>query len=417
MYSGFRSKVFPISTPLLANIEKGTKGGSRNLRWGGEGIYFDAVLTRPVGMTASTGGYFPPHSAATEKQGSIDIKRLYVNRRIDGLAIAGTTSKEAAYIALGRKIIEEAKDAAKLGMQEVGHGNGLAIKAIISSSADTTHCVVTSPYGIVGAGQGGLLLDVGMYVAVLDTTGVTVRGRATISNVANSGDNATLTLDTAVAGMVSTDIVVAATASDTSYNSFPNGLTNLLNRGGSYNSIHGISAGTYARWDAVRLATGSFGIDANNPNEMDIWELATQVAAKSGKDAKLKSGEFLLLTTPGLEKKFAESFLGQRRWMAENNPTLKGGFKGVNVCGITMVSDFWCPSGTVYLVHLPSLIWVDAKDWGQVQYESAGAWRWVAGRDAFETNWATYVNLATVMRNASGLITGYTDTGRYTHVM
>jgi hypothetical protein len=417
MYSGFRTKVFPIVTPLMANIEKGTAGGPRNLRWGGEGVVFNAVLTRPVGMTASTAGYFPPSSVAVEKQGTIPIKRLYVNRRIDGLAIAGTATKEAAYVALGRKIIEEAKDAAKLGMQEVGHGNGLAIKAVLASSADTTHFVATSPYGIASAGKGGLLLDVGMYIAVLDTTGVTVRGRATITNVANSGDNATVTLDTAVAGMVATDIVVAATTSDTSYNSFPNGLVNITNRGGSYNSFLGIDASTYARWDAVRLAAGSNGIDANNPSEMDIWELATQVAGKSGKDAKLKPKEFLLLTTPGLEKKFAEQHLGQRRWMSENNPTIKGGFKAVQICGIPMVSDFWCPAGTVYLVHLPSLLWVDAKDWGQVQYESAGAWRWVSGRDAFETNWATYVNLATVQRNSHGSITGYTDTVRYDFVM
>ena len=30
----------------------------------------------------------------------------------------------------------------------------------------------------------------------------------------------------------------------------------------------------------------------------------------------------------------------------------------------------------MYLVHLPSLLWVDAKDFGQVQFEDSGAWRY-----------------------------------------
>jgi hypothetical protein len=145
VYSGYREKVFPLSTPLLANVEKGTPGGPRNLRWGGAGVNFDVVLSRPVGMTASTTGFFPPTAAAVERQGTLNIKRLYVTRQIDGLAIVGTQSKEAAYIALARKILEEAKDATQLGMQEVLHGDGRAIKAIVGTVTDTTHIIVSSP--------------------------------------------------------------------------------------------------------------------------------------------------------------------------------------------------------------------------------------------------------------------------------
>src|SRR5688572_14991357 len=131
VYAGFREKVFPISTPLLANIEKGKPGGGRRIRWGGEGVYFDVVLTRPVGMTASDSGYLPPDSVAIERQANVGIKRLYVTRQIDGLAPVGTASKEAAFVNLARKILEEAKDASKLGMQEIAHGDGKGIKAEI----------------------------------------------------------------------------------------------------------------------------------------------------------------------------------------------------------------------------------------------------------------------------------------------
>ncbi len=95
---------------------------------------------------------------------------------------------------------------------------------------------------------------------------------------------------------------------------------------------------------------------------------------------------------------------------------IKGGYKAVSIAGIPLVSDTWCPAGTMYLVHVPSLTWVDAKDWGQVEYESSNAWRFISGRDAFETSFASYVNFGTLARNCHGSITGFGDTARYSHV-
>lgn len=302
-------------------------------------------------------------------------------------------------------------------MQEIVHGDGKGVKGEITTVTDTTHVVVSKPYGYANAGQGGLLLDQDMYVAVLDASNsFAVLGRTRISAVSNSGDNATLTFATAVTGMAAGDIIVAATTQDTAYNAYPNGLGNLLNRGGNYGSLHNLDAATYPRWNTVRIdAATSF--PGETPNEMHIWELATRVAGVSGKNAKEKPRDFLLLTTPGIEKQLAESFLGQRRFDSSSTMTLKGGFQAVNIVGIPVVSDFWCPAGTVYLVHLPSLLWVDAADWQPVEYESAGAWRFIDGRDAFETSFKAYINLATAMRNAHGMITGYADTNRYSFVM
>jgi hypothetical protein len=51
-----------------------------------------------------------------------------------------------------------------------------------------------------------------------------------------------------------------------------------------------------------------------------------------------------------------------------------------------------------------------------VEFEGAGPWRWLANRDAFETTYGWYGNIATLARNAHGTITGYTDTFRATHL-
>lgn len=416
VYENYRVNAFPKLTPLLAQIGKGKAGGPQNMQWGGRGVVFDVVLSRPTGFTASPTGYFPNSTAAVEKQGLIPIKRTYVRRQIDMFAALATKSSQASYIPLARKITQEAMDAATLGQQEVLHGDGRAIKGLIGTVNSTTSIVVASPYGIASSGRGSLLLDREMYVAVLDATDsfATVLGRAKISAVSLAGDNLTCTLDSAISGMAAGDAVVACTDSDTSFNNYPNGLINLTNRGGSYNEIHSLSAATDGRWDALRMVAGTDTPDAANPDELDIWEMATRLATRSGKDAKRKPGEFLLLTTPGLEKAFAEGFMAQRQWQM-GTMDLKGGFKALNLNGLPLISDYWCPSGTVYLLHLPSLTWVDLLDFTKLSFEGAGPWRFVSGQDSYEVNFGAYWNTGAIQRNALASITGYTDANRYDH--
>ena len=418
-YSDFREKVQNLVTPLVANLNKAKAGGPRNIRWGGNNAYWDVVVGRPAGSTTSPGGYFPPDTTASEVQANVGVVRSYTTRQIDGLAFLGTTDKKAAFTTILSKTMEEIKDASKLLMQQSLHNKADGVVALIGTASTTTSIIVSSPYAVANAGQGGLLLSVGDYIAVLDTSGSdAVLGRSSITAISNSGDNATLTLGTAISGMAATDKIVKATASDTSFNAAMNGLISITNRGGSYNNLHNISAATYGIWDAIRMVAGTDTPDATQPTESDIWDLIQRIAGRSGKDAQSRPGDFLMLTTPGIQKKLIDSMVGQRRFTAgEFATTIKGGYNAIQVCGVNLVQDYYVPAGTIYLIHLPSLAMVDAKDWGFVEFEGAGPWRWITGRDAFETTYGFYGNLATLARNAHGSITGYTDTVRYSHVV
>ena len=418
VYSQYRMKVQNLVTPLLAQLKKAKAGGPRNLRWGGNNVFFDVVVGRPAGAIFSPGGYFPADTTATERQANVGVARAYTTRQIDGLAFTGTTSKEAAFTTIAKKTMEEIRDASSQLMQQALHNKKDGIVALIGTVNSTTSIIVSSPYGISGAGQGSLLLTVGDSIAVIDATdGTTVLGRAQITAISNSGDNATLTLGAAIAGMAAADMLVKASPSDTSHNNAMHGLIDITNRAAAYNDLHNISAATWAIWDAVRMVAGT-DTDTLNPTESDIWDLIRMVAARSGKDASVRPQDFLLLSTPGVSKSLMESFVGQRRFSAEAmTTTIKGGYKAVEVCGIPMVTDPYVPAGTIYLIHIPSLAWVDAKDWGYVEFEGAGPWRWLSGRDAFETTYGFYGNLACLQRNAHGSITGYSDTKRYTHVV
>jgi hypothetical protein len=418
-YSDFRTDTFPQVCALLASLKKGKRGGPGRLRWTGEGVRGDAVLTRPLGMTASQSGYFPSNHIRKERQFELGIRRLYVTRELDGLTIVGTKDPKGAYISIVKKALQEMKDAAKLGMQEVLHGNGQGIKGVITTATSATSIIISSPFGLSGAGEGGLLVDEGLEVAAIDVdTANAVLGRARITAVVNSGDFATLTLAGAgITGMEVGDYLVSCSASDTAFEQNPHGLLEILNRGAAYNSFLGIDAATDPRWNATTMTAGTDTPSAARVTESDIIRLIKKVAARSGFDAKEKPGDFLLLTTPGLEIRIAETFLGSRTITPQQMMDIPGGFKAVNIQNIPLISDHYCPAGTVYLLHLPTLLWVDAKDFGFISFEGAGPWRWIDGRDAYQTNWGAYLNVGARQRNSHGMITGYEDTERFSHVM
>lgn len=419
LYDNLSVDFFPLSTVLLANLQKAGPGGPYNMRWGGEGVRYNAVTGSPVGLTSSPAGFLPPDATRTEVQGLIDVERVYVRRQVDMKLIVGSQSKAAAYRTIGTKVVGEAKAAYKRGMQYYAHGDALGKRGVISAVGSATSISVTSPNGIASSGQGGLFLGVGMYVAVHDATDsfATILGRAFITAITHSGDTATVTLGgSGVSGMAANDIVVAATASDTEYDNVPNGLVNISNRGGSYALLHGISATTYPESAPTRLVAGTDTPDTNLPTEEDLWELIAKVAGKSGFDAREDGSEFLVITTPGLVKKLAQNFYGQRQWAMQSKVKLKGGFAAIEVCGVPVVGDPQTPAGTVYLIHLPSMTWIDGKDFGAVSFNDAGIWRWIADRDAYETSWSHFMNFGAPQRNAIGSITGFADTSRYAHI-
>lgn len=416
-YQKVREDVFPVITPLFAQFQKFKSGGPRNMRWGGKGAVFDVVVADPTGWHWSDTGRLPESNFRDEVQGTVQVKRMYIRQQFDKLAVTATGNKAAAYVTLAQKIDEEVRAKFRLGVQEGLHGNGTGVKATVVNVASQTSIDVENPYGVTGAGQGALWIQKNASVEVLSSDGATSRGKTKVTAVAlQSGkDRYRLTLSPTLTGCEAGDIIVSASTADNSFNAVINGLINLTNRGGSYANLHGISASTWGRWDAVRMTAGTDTPRAEQLLESDLVELMMRVASKSGKNAMQDPEEFIIVTTPGLKKSFVESVQGQRQLtLAQTSKTLNGGYAVNATCnGVPILDDPYCPVGTVYLLHLPSVGWVDAQDFGQVEYEGASAWRWVADRDAYETSSSIFFNVATTARNAHGSITGYTDAFRY----
>jgi hypothetical protein len=419
LYEDIRQDLVPVVTPLLAAIKKKGPDGIGNVQWGGNNMYFDVVTQPEVNYGWSATGQLPYSSQAQEVQGNVGIARFYMTRAFDRLPIVGTQTKEMAFISLREKITRAFAQGYQLGMEEALQGNATGVKAVVITAATTVSIVVQSPYGISGAGQGGLWIKPQQYIAVYDATGVTNRGTAQVSAIGQVLTTATgvctLTLATGISNMAATDIVVGANQSGDSLNAQCNGLINMTNRASGYTTLHALSAATYGRWDALKYTAGT-QTDTTTCQEMDVWTLATNLFTQSGHNATQDPSEYLIVTTFGIGRQLIQSVLAQRTQPISGSEkiSLPGGYKVDSILGIPMIMDPFCPLGTFYLLHLPSLFWVDALDWSPVQYENSGTVRFVTGQDAYEISMSQYINVGTRQRNAHGSIIGYTDTQSFT---
>lgn len=414
LYTDIRQELVPIITPLVASMQKIGPGGGGRVQWGGNNLYFDVVVQPEANWSFSTTGQLPYSTDAAEVQGNVGISRFYVTRQFDNLAIVGTQSKQAAFISLREKITRAFAQTLQLGMEQALNGNGTGVIAVIATASTTVSIAVNAPYGVSGAGPGGLWTLVNQYITVYDSTGVTNRGTAKISAVQNQLTTntgvATLTLATGISNMAATDILVPANLSGDGLNAFCNGLINLTNRGSAYTTLHAISGATYGRWQPLRVTAGTSVGYQTTPQEMDIWTLSQQLFATSGFNAQLNPKDYIIVTTIGIGKQLIQSVLGQRTTPLNGEKMkLPGGYDVDTIQGIPLVMDPYCPLGTLYLLHLPCLNWVDAMDWSPVQYENSGAVRFVDGADAFNTSYKQYFNVMTRQRNALASIISYSD--------
>jgi hypothetical protein len=419
-YQRVREDVFPLITPMWAQFTKMKKGGPRNMQWGGEGAVFNVVNGDPVGQTFSAQGFLPRSNFRRSAKATVGISRGYVRQQFDMLTVTATRNNQAAFISLGQQIDEEVRLKSQLMIQEAAHGDPRGVKAIVSNVVNQSTIDIVSPYGIVNGGQGALWVAVGGLYAFRSSNGAVLRagGPQVCATIALqvAPDTYRITFPANFTGVVAGDVIVGATANDDAFGAYPNGLTNILNRGAAFNNLHGIdpSVAGGERWNTTRMVAGTDTARADQMTESDFHEIAMRIKARSGEDPFTSPDEFCIITTPGIAKSYAESMIGQRTVSLGEMKKLNGGYSAQGQWnGVPIIGDNYCPVGTVYFIHKPTLGWLDAEDFGQITYEDSDAWRFVSDRDAYETSFKIYYNILTTKRNAHAIVTGFAESFRY----
>lgn len=406
VYSQFFEDLYPLMTPLLAQVKK---MNPKRLRYGGDAVYFSVRTDRRGGYVTSS-GYLPPGSNAPTAQGSLGITRSYIRQELDGLALAATEASEASFVSLAKKSLDESFYEIQLNQNRILHGNSLGVRAIVTVVTSATQITVNHAYGITGAGPGAAHIAVGD-LAVVRTASV-VRGRAKITGITPNADGtAVVTLEApGIAGMVANDLLVTGTDSDDSYGREANGLYAIIDPDSSFAVFEGVDSAVHPRWKSQkRAATGGL------VDEVEVMKLGALVKSKGGVDPFMNPDEFLLITSTGILIKYAETLLGQRRF--ERNYELRGGWKAVECAGLPLIDDPDVPRGKLYLVHIPSLTWVDLRDFGKLKYGDSTAWIQTPGYDGFQCSLRAYWNFGCIVRNTHAVLHTITDTEDYSRVM
>lgn len=403
IYLPIRKKIFPINTVLAAQARK---LGPDKVTYGGNDLFFDVKVDRRGSFNSSAIGALPNGAVAREKQGRLSIARTYAKAQVDGLAMK---IKKGMYISTAKKVVEDIMDQWEIEQERILHSDSLAIRAVVTSGVNSATQTVDDPYGIADAGPGNLHLVIGDVVAFLDSTGATLRGKRTITNISLSGDIATLTVDSSV-NTTTGDIVVACTpaatdATDTSFGAEPHGIKSIVDVENAFATFEGLND---ARWVAAKMTSTTI-------DETVVMRLLNTIRARGGVDWRKSPGKMLLLTSTGIWQQYGESLLGIRRFSA---PTmeLKGGFTGVQVANATLVDDPWAPRGRLYAIYGPETVFIDLQDFGELAVEDAPTWQRANGFDRWECVFGAYWNYGTVARNTHGVISGITDTVSYSPV-
>jgi hypothetical protein len=241
--------------PQFAYIHKNAKFTTPEDTQGGEFIQ-PIIMSREHGWT-----YAGPNSglvtlrgprAASQDKARLQGSQLFGQGAMDYESAARSSKGKAAFVD-GTKLLYENLTESGSFRQELQFLYGQDGLGVLASSADTTHFVLTAA-SFSGPTWGGLQ---NASVSVLSADGATLRGTANIASVdidPDSGTYRTVTLESAIAGMVATDVVFFETAAVAGALRESLGLNKILTT--TTGNLYGLSVTAYPYFRATSYAVG-----------------------------------------------------------------------------------------------------------------------------------------------------------------
>lgn len=385
------------SNPVLTEVVRDTENVSgRKCIW--------AVHSGRSGSTGARGefGTLPTADRQRYLAPEDDLSYLYHTIKVSGQAKHLTQNNAGAFAkALDQEMNGCEKDvkndlARQMFNEAVTIDSALAVGAVAQAHTitDSTHIVVESiqaadadaaaPSGdsvyrrfVVGA----------LYDSVDPTTG-TVNATFTVTAI-TAGTNITTSTNT---GAVADDYI------------FRSG--NYGSAGGEGNEINGIpyvvgtqdyagiTAASNAVWNGNAVGSSTQGISEN------LLESAIEKVQTDGDG----STPGFALAEHSQGRKLA-SIIQQQKRFAPPATKLTAGWSGIEVAGLNLVFDRYCPTTRVYVLTTSELAWFVGLDWTWDDDDGKVLYKALDGSDAVEARFKAYVNLQSYTRNAHTTVT------------
>ena len=349
------------------------------------------------GASANVGANktLPPADEGQYDQGEMNVVRTYTRLALDGLAIEVTKRQQGSYRPALAETMSDRLQAHDLEVnrQLFCAGDGKLADVLTDSATDQ---VLELDYSVTNGGAGAKHLYTGDKVAFYSSNGVTLRNRRTVTAV-DYGTN-TITLDSdpdTTAG----DFVTRSTDDDDNKTAGEaNGLLISVEASTTFETIP-----ITANWQSVVLA-----------NSGTLREISDSLVMQMIETIRSRSRQVpnLIVTTPGVVLKYSELFLPLRR-LDGQDVQLLGGYKPIAAIihaggAIPVLGDIDCPGSRMFFLNTSAFRMADVvgTEWADMDGNTFDR---VTDKDAIEGYIRKYWNLATIQRNANGVIEDLND--------
>lgn len=156
----------------------------------------------------------------------------------------------------------------------------------------------------------------------------------------------------------------------------------------------GVSASSNAVWNANTVGSSTEGISEN------LLESAIEKVQTDGDG----STPTLAIAEQPQGRKLAALIQQQKRY-APPSTKLEAGWTGIDVAGLNLVFDRFCPSTSIFVLNPQELAWFVGLDWTWDDDNGTVLFKALDGSDAVEARFKGYVNLQSYTRNAHTAVT------------
>ena len=361
--------------PLLAKIKQSTadvwgKEIRRVARYG---------INGGIGAGSETGD-LPKAEGNHYEQFVCTLKNLYGTIEISDKAMRASANDAGAFVNLLNDEMDGLLKASafNFGRMLYGDGSGVLAKVSAASVGNTISCDSVKNFAV------------GMIVGVFTNDGVDLGGGRIIKKKKNRENNK-ITVD----GKAFEADDVDAGCTIHMQGSVDNEITGLGAIFKSTGNIYGLSRATH-KWLVPYMKT-----DVGSITETVIQKAIDYLDETAGSRVNF------IVCSSGVKRAFQKHLATYKRNVDVMN--LEGGYKALSYNGIPIVSDRFCPAGTMYLLNTDDFTLHQLCDWKWLEGEDGKILKQNAGKPTYTATLVKYADLICAKPCGQAMLSGITE--------
>ncbi len=361
--------------PLLAKIKQTTQDV-----WGKE-IRRVAQYGINGGIGAGTeDGELPEAAGNNYDQFVLTLKNLYGTIEISDKAVRASENSVGAFVNLLNAEMEGLLKASSFNFGRMLFGDGKGTLATVSAISN----------GVITLDNIKNVVE-GMVVDFVSTGGEAISGatarRITFVDRANK--------QIKVSGSTITTTLVPVNSIITVQNSYGREITGLKAIFKDSGSIYGLSRSTH-KWLVPYIK--------NNVGE--ISETVIQTAIDELEETTGSKVNFIVCSS-GVKRAYQKHLATYKRNI--DVMELNGGYKALSYNGIPVISDRFCPDGTMYLLNTDDFVLHQLCDWKWLEGEDGRVLKQVANKPVYSATLVKYADLVCTRPCGQAMLSGITE--------